>query len=243
MLALQHDEAHLWLAACGCDDAQTFAGLLSDDERRRAAGFATRRLADESVIQRATLRSVLAAYLDQAPAEIAIVAEAQGKPVLAQRGSNLAFNLSHSGDWLLIGVARKRHIGVDIQIERANTRCLDLARRFFAEDEAQMLAVLPPDEQTRRFFALWTLKEAYLKATGEGISGGLHRVRITLNERGEAQLADADARDQWQLRRLDVCDNYAAAMAIEDAGVRVRCARWRLGQPAPHAQLLRDGFR
>jgi 4'-phosphopantetheinyl transferase len=241
MLALQHDEAHLWLAECACADAREFAGMLSEDERRRAAGFASTRLADEFVMQRATLRSVLAAYLDQSPADIAIIAEAQGKPVLAQVGSNLTFNLSHSGSWLLIGVARGRRIGVDIQIERPGTRCLELARRFFADDEAEMLARVDPDRQTRLFFALWTLKEAYLKATGEGIAGGLNRVRVAMNE-GEAPRLLADD-GSWQLRQLDVADGYAAAMAIEGAAARIRCVRWRLGLPPPDSRLLRDGFR
>jgi 4'-phosphopantetheinyl transferase len=243
MLALQHDEAHLWLAECEGADAREFAGMLSGDERRRAAGFASSKLADEFVTQRATLRSVLAAYLDQSPADIAIIAEAQGKPVLAdaQRANDLTFNLSHSGQWMLIGIARGRRIGVDIQIERPTTRCLDLARRFFADDEAEMLARVDPDRQTRVFFALWTLKEAYLKATGEGIAGGLNRVRVAIDSCGSARIAGAD--DQWQLRQLDVADGYAAAMAIEGAAARIRCARWRLGLPPPESRLLRDGFR
>lgn len=88
-----------------------------------------------------------------------------GKPAFAGQGP--CFNLSHAGDFVLCAVSDGA-VGCDIETVRPIDRAV--ADRFFHPDEIALLGAAPPDEQTALFYRLWTRKESYLKATGEGMS-------------------------------------------------------------------------
>jgi len=97
-----------------------------------------------------------------------------GKPMLSDY-PDIHFNLSHSGHYVLCGLG-SQPVGVDIQkMERPN---LKLARRFFASSEADWLWALPAGQQTRGFYDLWALKEAYMKYTGKGFRLPLHSFQV-----------------------------------------------------------------
>jgi len=105
---------------------------------------------------------------------LAIKAGVDGKPWLADY-PEICFNLSHSGHHVVCGLG-SQPVGVDIQkMERPN---LKLARRFFAPSEADWLCALPAEQQTRGFYDLWALKEAYMKYTGKGFRLPLHAFQV-----------------------------------------------------------------
>ncbi len=148
---------------------------MDEPQRARNLRFSRRELRDSDAITRALQRTVLSEYMDVSPSEWAFSQNTTGKPVIAAPNTDLSFNLSHTQEWVVCAVARHPFIGIDIECCERNTAILSLARRFFSPRECQELLHLPTAQQKSRFFDYWTLKEAYIKARGEGISLGLNR--------------------------------------------------------------------
>ena len=116
-------------------------------------------------------RNIMAGYLNTTPSEIAIRYDETGKPVLENNAPTIFFSTSYTkGTWIL-GLSSGYTLGIDIEQVTNNDRFLSLAERFFYPEEWDALSSLPGDEQIEAFFRVWTLKEAYLKATGTGFSG------------------------------------------------------------------------
>jgi 4'-phosphopantetheinyl transferase len=144
---------------------------LTEDEMARAARFRFPRDASRFRAARRALRRLLGRYLTVDPASIALQYEAHGKPALAGPFADcgLHFNVSHSHDAAAIAVSREA-VGVDIEIDRPVGDALLVARTAFAADEYAELITQPEAERMRGFLRIWTRKEAYVKACGEGLS-------------------------------------------------------------------------
>jgi 4'-phosphopantetheinyl transferase len=116
-------------------------------------------------------------------------------------------------------VGRGRDVGVDVECVRPLPDLDGVAARFFSPGEQARLGALPPDERLGTFFALWTLKEAYLKARGDGLSRPPESVEITLDAGlDRASVRELDAADdgrRWELFALRHVTGYAAAVAVE----------------------------
>lgn len=110
---------------------------------------------------------------------VCILRNPHGRPYLDQtQHAGWDLGWSHSGDGLLIALGRDVRVGVDLEWQRPRKRAPELARRFFAEDEADWLNALPPAQNQSMFVRVWCAKEAILKAHGRGIAFGLHRLRF-----------------------------------------------------------------
>ncbi|HEX5415197.1 MAG TPA: 4'-phosphopantetheinyl transferase superfamily protein, partial [Chloroflexota bacterium] len=179
---------------------------------------------------RGWLRTMLAAYLDDAPANLRFTYGSHGKPAIASRNPpDLRFNLSHSADVALLAVTRGREVGVDVELRRGGK--LRLAERFFAADEVARLRSLPADEQERAFYRCWTRKEAFVKARGEGLSLPLRRFSVTLgpDEPPAILRVEGDSREvtRWSVHALPEIPGYAAALLVEAPIRSPRCWHWR----------------
>jgi 4'-phosphopantetheinyl transferase len=180
---------------------------LSADERARAARFRVEAPRRRFVAARGLLRSLLGGYLGAPGAQIEIASGRNGKPEL--RAGRLQFSVSHSGERVLVAFAGDRPLGVDIEEIRVAPDLLDIARRYFAPDEAAAIAQLAAAERPAAFFSLWTRKEACLKVDGEGIGAGLARPL--------GAFAPVTA------RAIDVAPGYCAAIAAPGSDWRARC--------------------
>ncbi len=98
-----------------------------------------------------------------------------GKPFLLQTSAipDLRFNLSHTRGLVVAAVTIGRDVGVDAEFVSDTIDYLDVARAYFSQSELAIIQGAPDDRQRETFFALWTVKEAYLKARGEGLTVGL----------------------------------------------------------------------
>ena len=172
---------------------------------------------------RAPLRAVLAAYLDATPESLAFLEGEHGRPTLAGPHAGLAFNWSHSGDHALLAIARGIQPGIDLERLRPRPRALDLARRYFCADEAAALAALEPERRDDAFLALWTAKEAVLKATGRGLAFGLDRLQLAAPPAPARLLRlDGDDAAAWQLQSLETRPGHVASLAWRGPPRRVR---------------------
>jgi 4'-phosphopantetheinyl transferase len=198
--------------------ARLHAGL-APDERQRADRFLRKDHARRFVVARAMLRNVLACCLGVDAAVIAFRYEATGKPALAvPMSSDLRFNLSHSGDVAVCAVVAGREVGIDVERRRSIPTAREMARRFFRPEEVAVLDSLTGEEFERAFFACWTRKEAYLKASGFGI-GRLEACQVTVRPEEPAALVcvdgDPEAAKRWWLCDLDDVADHAMCLALE----------------------------
>lgn len=222
---LTRNEVHVWrcdLATLSPDD---YKELLSNEERERAARFHFSLHRARYIAGRGVLRALLGHYAGKAPEQIKLVTSAHGKPELAS--GELRFNVSHSQNFALLAFCLSHDIGVDIEAHRPdfdNQRIARIALRFFCEGEREELTTLESDEKRSAFFRCWTRKEALLKATGEGISGGLAKYQVSLlPEEAPGVLAPPDEAEEWSLFDLQPYASFAGALAVREVDIKVCC--------------------
>lgn len=199
--------------------------MLPQAEQERAARFKFEKDRRLFVIAHGALRSILSAYRHIAGESLAFVEGPNGKPSLADAPAGLEFNLSHSHQMALLAVSLSRQVGVDIEYVKREFTFDEVAERFFTAREVGALRGLPAELQRQAFFKCWTSKEACLKAKGQGLSGKLDEVEITLTSDRHVQIG---ARvPGWSLIELDPGDDYVGALVIEGDAAPLRCYRWQ----------------
>jgi len=215
-------QIHVWSVVLSDFDSDLpqFQAMLSSVERMKAERFRFSKDRNHYVIRRGILRVVLGRYLEHRPSEIDFCYGPFGKPEIKGdlAGGGLNFNDSHSGDLAVYAVTRACPLGVDVEKLRPVPDFEEIASRFFTPREAETLIGLPSERQMEAFFACWTRKEAFLKATGEGIGEGLAKVEVTLTPGEEAEIlriaGESQAQTEWQLRSFSPVPGYLAAVAF-----------------------------
>jgi 4'-phosphopantetheinyl transferase len=206
--------------------------LLSADEILRAGRFHFEKDRVHFSRCRSALRQLLACYLQIPAAEVRFQYLTSGKPQLVaeQNPRSLQFNVSHSGGMALIAVGGEHRLGVDIERIRDDVDTGSLAERFFSLRERAGLQLLPDHLRVQGFFACWSRKEAFLKATGEGLSFPLADFSVTTHPNLEAALEEIRgnirARKEWFLADLGVMDGYRATVAVEADPCRIETYAW-----------------
>jgi len=220
-LTLSVDDVHVWRVELSVSQLQLqeLAETLSNDEQSRAERFYFEQHRQHFIAGRGILRTILGRYLGIDPQALRFDYEARGKPILADifAKSGLSFNLSHSQGLALYGICR-HPIGVDLECIRENTDVEALAKRFFTEIEYEVVRSLPSNQQQQVFFRYWTCKEAYLKATGAGLSQ-LEQAEISLTPTQPASLQSKE----WSLIELIPANNYLAAVAVASQNLHLQC--------------------
>ncbi|MEH1804693.1 4'-phosphopantetheinyl transferase HetI [Nostoc sp.] len=222
-LTLLPDEIHVWCIDLDQPETklQSLAATLSSDETARAERFYFQEHRQRFIAGRGILRIILGSYLGIQPLQVQFNYQQRGKPVLADTfaDSRLEFNLSHSQGLGLCAVNCTRPIGVDLEYIRPMSDIEALAKRFFLPREYEMLRSLSPNQQQEIFFRYWTCKEAYLKATGDGLSQ-LEQIEVSLTPTEPAKL---QITEDWSLFELLPANNYVAAVAVENFGWNLKC--------------------
>lgn len=212
---------------------------LGPEERARAAGFDRAAARLRFVAGRLALRRVLSRYLGVAPAEVLVVdgpcrwcGAAHGKPRLADDAPR--FNLSRSGDLVVLAVTADQDVGVDVQRMQAPARIRLVARHAFRPDEQRALAALDPIRRPAAGWQLWARKEAYVKATGWGLDA-MARVSVSVPP-APPRVGD----EGWTLRDLELPAAYVGAVAVAGpAKLRVMDGTTIDGRPAEGREQAR----
>jgi len=223
------DEVHIWSTALARTPEQlaTLTECLADEDRERADRYRLIEARSDFIVARATLRSVLGRYLGVEPRRVVFRYGPQGKPFLAS--GKLHFNLTHSHGLALVALSRTVEVGVDVERIRPFND-LQFAERYFSPREVNFLKTVSQPERTEMFFHAWTRKEAFLKATGEGIALGLDRIEVELRLEEPARLVLLDGcptrAAEWSLIHLQPAVGYVGALALMRRGMRVNCWSW-----------------
>lgn len=224
---------HVWCAPLNPPDdvVRRYRELLAPDEWARADRFRFDQHRRQFTVARGVLRTLLGRYLEVDPRRVEFRYGSHGKPELggALAGSDLRFNVSHSGELALYAVSRGRELGVDIELVHPMDDGMEIAERFFSAAENVVFRSLAASAREEAFFNCWTRKEAYIKAVGEGLSFPLHAFDVSLAPGEPARLLGARDPEQaarWTLRELDPAPGYKAALVAEGDGWEVECWAW-----------------
>lgn len=220
---LTEGSVHIWVADLKIwrDHASEFRRLLSEEEKERLDRLKIEKKQEEYLCSRGILRLILSLYIGEDPESLSIKITPSGKPFLPTAG--VQFNISHSGDRFICGISLKNQIGLDIQELYSISSLQRIIKNFFSPAEIEYLSSLTDDGLYREhFFAIWTAKEAYLKAVGDGIKGSFNQLS-TLPDSASPQSFQLDHPElnntsrNWTIRSLDISQGYTAALAINGA--------------------------
>jgi 4'-phosphopantetheinyl transferase len=225
---------HVWSAALdiGTDTLKACRALLSKEENDRASRYYFEQDTVHYIAARGFLRSLLAQHLSANPEQIIFDYGLHGKPILTQEYNlqALNFNLSHSGGIALCAISYKRNVGIDIERKRHIKDWKDVAQSCLAKEELETLIALPKEECSTGFLKLWTQKEAYIKALGQGLSYPLQQFCIH-NKSGEASIVVYDRHDpqqqgRWEFHDIHITNDHIATLVVEGAGTQVQLNTW-----------------
>ena len=221
-LSLQTGEVHVWRLELEQPVAR-YVELLDAEELSRANRFHFEKDRKHFTVARGSLRVLLGRYLDRDPKQVQFTYGPYGKPALPGFGP-LRFNMSHSHGIALYALTEGRDIGVDVEYVRADFTSDDIARRFFSPFEVESLCGLPAEDRVASFFRCWTRKEAYIKATGRGLSQPLDGFDVTLGPGETAALVRTDdgSHERWSMANIDVGPGYAGALVVEGPVTTIR---------------------
>ena len=204
---LGEDRIHIWSVHLPdmLDRLGALRGLLSAPEREKAARFHRDADRQSSIAARGALRVLLSGYTGIPAAEIEFHYSENGKPHLLSRRSDVpvAFNVSHSGDWVLLAFGRNRQVGIDVEKIKREMDVQSIASRYFAPEEIALIENTA-DAQAM-FFQLWARKEAYVKACGSAL----------FRELGSFAVPMEGERGGWFFQGLEIDPKYAAAVVAD----------------------------
>ena len=193
-------------------------GMLSEDEETRAQRMAEGLARRQFVAGRTLLRATLAQATGRDPQTFRFHYGERGKPFLPQ---GPPFSLSHSGDRVVAAVgaagpAEGGRLGVDVEVVRPVRRMEAVVRRQFAPEEVEWWAGLPAARRRAGFFQLWTRKEAFAKALGDGLSAPWKAFAVAVADGGLGRLdLPGERADQWSVVGLRCGPGVAAAVAAD----------------------------
>ncbi len=154
----------------------------------------------------------------------------RGKPVALQDGvpAPLSFSLSHTDGLVGVGVVpgADRLLGFDAEKLDRETPSMDAADRYFHPEERRWLRALPAERQAEGFLRLWTLKEAFIKATGQGLAQDLSAFWF---DQGSPSIrftaALAERAETWHFEQRVLGNAFLAACGLRLAGPKP-AMRW-----------------
>jgi 4'-phosphopantetheinyl transferase len=201
-------------------DLERYSGLLSPDEKSRSERFYFQTDREHYIICHGALRTLVGRYLQAEPSEIEFEYEPNGKPVVRKtfQEKTLHFNLSHSRNAALIAFSWTYRVGIDIEHIREMADEDRFAEMYFSARECDLIRSLAGRQKLEAFFKIWTCKEAFLKARGEGLTKSINRIEVSLEDGKPAQLVsvygDRDQAREWRLDTFNPIPNYQACLAV-----------------------------
>jgi 4'-phosphopantetheinyl transferase len=236
--------ADIWQVALDqpADVARDCESILCLSETVRANRYATLQLRSRFIVGRASLRSILGHYLTEAAQHISISESRYGKPFLPDH--SLWFNVSHSHDRMLCAVTPCGPIGIDIERISAARDLQGIAQRYFAAGEYRRFEGLRDCDRLRGFYECWTRKEAFIKATGAGLSQDLKSFEVAFGPGESPQLLvlqhACDLAADWGLTDIDVGGDFCGAVVYRAPEPKINMRRF---EPADELKRLRKGSR
>jgi len=209
---LRADQVHVWGVHIPRVRSRldVMGSVLCEAELEKAARFHGSADRETSIVSRSALRILLSGYSGIPADKIEFAYSANGKPAACD--SDLNFNVSHSGDWIVVAIGRDRKIGVDVERIRSDVDIAAISRRYYSSGEREYMD--QSEDACTAFFHIWSRKEAYIKARGSALFRELSAFSIPL--------ADGE-NDGWFFYRLEAGSTYAAALVTDHVVSHLPC--------------------
>jgi 4'-phosphopantetheinyl transferase len=212
------------------DEAAAAIDTLSVEERERAARFVLGRDRLMFIAAHAMLRAALSDYEQVPPGTWEFDRIGNGKPVLAARHRDIAltFNLAHTRGLVACAISRGADVGVDVEPVKSRPHALDIATRFFSPAEVEQLSACTGTDRDVRFIEIWTLKESYIKALGEGLAHPLGGFGFSFDEGPSFRFEPARGGDAagWQFELFAPTPGHRLAVAVRSGPTPYTITSW-----------------
>lgn len=223
------DFIHVWHGMIEPFDLQregAYQEFLSLDEQKKANAFKRDDLKHKYRVSRAKLRFVLAEYLGCQPQQIRFELGDYGKPYVVD--SPVYFNLSHSGDVLVIAISSCEQIGVDVEQYQDRKSLPSLVEKCFSSSEVKFWKNLNEEQRLKVFYQFWVRKEAFVKAVGRGIALGLENcVLDTQSFQTFIDLPSGYGKpSNWKIDAIDLWEQYASAVVVNVPAYKFELFQW-----------------
>ena len=197
---------------------EQFGGLLTREERERQARPTIEKRRREVLLTRALVRSVLSGYTGADPLSWRFGAAEHGRPFVEAPAIGFDFNLSHTEGMIVCLVAEVPMPGVDVEFMPRRGQLDEVAEHFFAASECAALRAQADEHRRRRFFTYWTLKEAYIKAKGSGLTLPLDAFWFDVEQDKPTIGFDPRIQDDpaaWRFESLALSEQHLCGIALE----------------------------
>ena len=234
---LSSGAVQIWFTYLTLTEAElgTMLQMLSKEEQHRMRTIQSADGRSRFAVARIFVRQVLGTYLGILAEDVQISYETHGKPILLQP-LDLQFNLSHSLDFAAIAITRGRRVGIDVEVMQENLDFLGIARHYFCPGEYSFVERRSPADRVGAFYTFWTSKEAYLKASGDGLLRPLNGFQVSLESQDmtpKLTLRGKEKKHNWSLKKLDLGPRIAGAVVAEGHDWEVRAGPWSLSNFRP----------
>lgn len=227
-LKLNNNNIDIWvlnIEDCILTNYHNYLSILSVDEQEKYHNFKIAYQGDRFLINRVNLRLILAKYLSINPQEVVFNYTNKGKPSLNFNihPHKIYFNLSHKNNYTVYGIAQ-HNLGIDLEKIDYKVKIESITQRFFCPQEYQYLKQLKEQDKYEYFFRLWTIKEAYLKSIGLGLSGGLNSIYIKeTGDKNNYQIFNNQGYklDNWIVQTWNIIDKYILSIALNKLEYRL----------------------
>ncbi|HEY4326092.1 MAG TPA: 4'-phosphopantetheinyl transferase superfamily protein [Mucilaginibacter sp.] len=192
------------------------SSVLSNDEIARANRFFYTKDKNRHIVGHGAMRIILGRYLNQSPSSIEFEYESNKKPFITNK-IEIHFNLSHSGDWVLLAIANSP-IGVDTELINPGFEYKDVMEGYFNPAE---IGFINEGKSAERFYLLWTRKEAQIKGTGKGLDENIKLVpglAGTYNIDLDVISSDFD----WLISSFELDEQHIASVAADPLTREIR---------------------
>lgn len=218
---LNDKQIHIFLFRLEDFDEKELYGVLSEDEKERADRLKVELKKKQFILARSLLRKLLSNSTDIRLDEIEFYYGEHDKPFIKNTYKNIEFNLSHSDQCIVIAITLENKVGVDV--EKINTE-IDhdsLSKRFFSKEEYSYLIKLNNNNKLDAFYRIWTRKEAFIKATGEGIAFGLDNFSVFGDSTKVEIKNEKNSNEDWYCFDLMNIKQYESALVSNNKDVEL----------------------
>lgn len=259
-LLLRHGEVQVWrffYEEAWARDASlpsAYDALITPAERQRVRAFRFEKDQRQNLAARALVRTVLSHHAPVRPADWRFAAGANGRPFVTAPAmpSPLHFNLAHTKGLVVCAVSSTfPRVGVDAEALDRLASALEIADGHFTPHENALLRRMPPERQHHAFLRLWTLKEACIKATGEGLSAALDRFHFEIDAAGGAgpvavpvcfDAASHEQSSHWRFAQWMAGERFLIALGADTGGRPMACRVFDTVPLHGHAEQAAQAF-
>jgi len=217
-MELLENEVHVWYFNVDkfSNEIEFHKNFLSIEEKSKSKKFKFEKDRALNILARSSLRILSSLYLDTSANAIEFKYGTYGKPDYNFK-TNLKFNVSHSGKFVVLAFVKNSEIGVDVEKVKTDFDVLDIAENFFSDSEIEMLHKAKLDDLYKAFYRCWTRKESFIKAKGSGLSFPLASFTVSLNYK-EAELLKTEwnpsEKEEWSLYSFEPAFGYIGALSV-----------------------------